>query len=136
MEGYKATIESASKELTVKEKIMLKDTSDAIKLDDVVKEEAIIISPDYYAIVAIHNEKSDTKDYKKIVIVDKLTGEKYTTGSMPFITTFEDIVEEMEDAGEVDYSIKIYPKLFQFFFWFCEEVSCRIFNLWYRSIHY
>ena len=110
MEGYKATIERASKELTVKEKIMLKDTSDAIKLDDVVKEEAIVVSPDYYAIVAIHNEKSDTKDYKKIVIVDKLTGEKYTTGSMPFITTFEDIVAEMEEAGEAEFSIKIYPK--------------------------
>ena len=110
MEGYKATIERASKELSVKEKIMLKDTSDAIKLDDVVKEEAIVITPDYYAIVAIHNEKSDTKDYKKIVIVDKLTGEKYTTGSMPFITTFEDIVEEMEEAGEAEFSIRIYPK--------------------------
>lgn len=110
MEGYKATIERASKELSVKEKIMLKDTSDAIKLDDVVKEEAIVITPDYYAIVAIQNEKSDTKDYKKIVIVDKLTGEKYTTGSMPFITTFEDIVEEMEEAGEAEFSIRIYPK--------------------------
>ena len=110
MEGYKAVVERASKELTVKEKIMLKDTSDAIKLDDVVKEEAIVITPDYYAIVAIHNEKSDTKDYKKIVIVDKLTGEKYTTGSMPFITTFEDIVDEMADAGEDEFTIKIYPK--------------------------
>ena len=110
MEGYKATVERSSKELTVKEKIMLKDTSDAIKLDDVVKEEAIVITPDYYAIVAIHNEKSDTKDYKKIVIVDKLTGEKYTTGSMPFITTFEDIVDEMADAGEDEFTIKIYPK--------------------------
>lgn len=110
MEGYNAVIERASKELSVKEKIMLKDTSDAIKLDDVVKEEAIVITPEYYAIVAIHNEKSDTKDYKKIVIVDKLTQEKYTTGSMPFITTFEDIVEEMNDAGEAEFSIKIYPK--------------------------
>lgn len=109
MEGYKAVVERASKELSVKEKIMLKDMSDAIKLDDVVKENALIISPDYYAIVAVHNEKSDTKDYKKIVLVDK-DGTKYTTGSMPFITTFEDIVDEMADAGEEDYAIKIYPK--------------------------
>ena len=109
MEGYKAVVERASKELSVKEKIMLKDMSDAVKLDDVVKENALIISPDYYAIVAVHNEKSDTKDYKKIVLVDK-DGTKYTTGSMPFITTFEDIVDEMADAGEDDYAIKIYPK--------------------------
>ena len=109
MEGYKAVVERASKELSVKEKIMLKDMSDAVKLDDVVKENALIISPDYYAIVAVHNEKSDTKDYKKIVLVDK-DGTKYTTGSMPFITTFEDIGDEMADAGEDDYAIKIYPK--------------------------
>lgn len=109
MEGYKAVVERASKELSAKEKIMLKDMSDAVKLDDVVKENALIISPDYYAIVAVHNEKSDTKDYKKIVLVDK-DGTKYTTGSMPFITTFEDIVDEMADAGEDDYAIKIYPK--------------------------
>lgn len=111
MEGYKAVVERASKELSVKEKIMIKDTSDAVKLDDAVKEEdAIIITPAYYAIIAIHNEKSDTKDYKKIVIVDAETNVKYTTGSMPFITSFEDIVEEMADAGEEDYHIKVYPK--------------------------
>ena len=109
MEGYKAVVERASKELSAKEKIMLKDMSDAVKLDDIVKENPLIISPDYYAIVGVHNEKSDTKDYKKIVLVDK-DGTKYTTGSMPFITTFEDIVDEMADAGEDDYMIKIYPK--------------------------
>ena len=109
MEGYKAIVERASKELSAKEKIMLKDMSDAQKLDDIVKDNPFIISPDYYAIVAVHNEKSDTKDYKKIVLVDK-DGTKYTTGSMPFITTFEDIVDEMADAGEDDYMIKIYPK--------------------------
>lgn len=109
MEGYKAVVERASKELSTKEKIMLKDMSDAVKLDDIVKENPLIISPDYYALVAVHNEKSDTKDYKKIVLVDK-DGTKYTTGSMPFITTFEDIVDEMADAGEDDYAIKIYPK--------------------------
>ena len=109
MEGYKAVVERASKELSAKEKIMLKDMSDAVKLDDIVKDNPLIISPDYYAIVAVHNEKSDTKDYKKIVLVDK-DGTKYTTGSMPFITTFEDIVDEMADAGEDDYAIKIYPK--------------------------
>lgn len=109
MEGYKAVVERASKELSAKEKIMLKDMSDAVKLDDIVKDNPLIISPDYYAIVDVHNEKSDTKDYKKIVLVDK-DGTKYTTGSMPFITTYEDIVDEMADAGEDDYAIKIYPK--------------------------
>ena len=110
MEGYKAVVARASKELSAKEKIMLKDMSDAVKLDDEVKEQAIIIKPDFYAIINVHNEKSDTKDYTKIVLVDGDSGIKYTTGSMPFITTFEDIMEEMEDAGETDFSLKVYAK--------------------------
>lgn len=110
MEGYKAIVARASKELSAKEKIMLKDMSDAIKLDDEVKEQALVIKPDFYAIINVHNEKSDTKDYTKIVLVDKTSGNKYTTGSMPFITTFEDIVEEMADAGEEDYELKVYAK--------------------------
>lgn len=110
MEGYKAVVARASKELSAKEKIMLKDMSDAVKLDDAVKEQAIIIKPDFYAIINVHNEKSDTKDYTKIVIVDGDSGIKYTTGSMPFITTFEDIMQEMEDAGETDFSLKVYAK--------------------------
>ena len=110
MEGYKAVVARASKELSAKEKIMLKDMSDAIKLDDEVKEQALIIKPDFYAIINVHNEKSDTKDYTKIVLVDKTSGKKYTTGSMPFITTFEDIVDEMADAGEEDYELKVYAK--------------------------
>lgn len=110
MEGYKAVVARASKELSAKEKIMLKDMSDAVKLDDAVKEQAIVIKPDFYAIINVHNEKSDTKDYTKIVIVDGDSGIKYTTGSMPFITTFEDIMQEMEDAGETDFSLKVYAK--------------------------
>lgn len=110
MEGYKAVVARASKELTAKEKIMLKDMSDAVKLDDAVKEQPIVIKPEFYAIINVHNEKSDTKDYTKIVIVDGDSGIKYTTGSMPFITTFEDIMQEMEDAGETDFSLKVYAK--------------------------
>lgn len=110
MEGYKAVVARASKELSAKEKIMLKDMSDAVKLDDAVKEQALVIKPEFYAIINVHNEKSDTKDYTKIVIVDGDSGIKYTTGSMPFITTFEDIMQEMEDAGETDFSLKVYAK--------------------------
>lgn len=110
MEGYKAVVARASKELSAKEKIMLKDMSDAVKLDDEVKEQAIVIKPAFYAIINVHNEKSDTKDYTKIVLVDGDSGIKYTTGSMPFITTFENIMEEMEDAGETDFSLKVYAK--------------------------
>ena len=85
MEGYTAKVKFASKELTAKERIAVKDSSSVIKLDDAVQENNLIITVDYYAIISIHNEKSDTKDYDKIVLVDKTSGERYTTGSRPKI---------------------------------------------------
>ena len=109
MEGYSAKVKYSSKELTAKERIAIKDSSSVIKLDDAVKEDSVIIKVDYYAIIAIHNDKSETKDYDKIVLVDKETGKRYTTGSRPFITTFENIFEEMEEETE-DWSIVVFAK--------------------------
>jgi len=109
MEGYKATVTFASKELTAREKIILKDTSDAISLDEVTQqgEGAFIIKPDYYATIAVHNEMSENKDYTKYVVVDE-SGNKYVTGSQSFWEAFSDICDEMADAGETDFEVKIY----------------------------
>lgn len=109
MEGYTAKVKYSSKELTAKERIAVKDSSSVIKLDDAVKEDSVIIKVDYYAIIGIHNDKSETKDYDKIVLVDKETGKRYTTGSRPFITTFENIYEEMKDETE-EWSIVVFAK--------------------------
>ena len=43
----------------------------------------------------------------KYVIVTK-DGTKYVTGSNSFITAFEDIEDEMADAGEDEYEIEVY----------------------------
>ena len=67
---------------------------------------AIIIEPSLYAVLDVHNEKSDNVDYKNYVLVDK-NGDKYVTGSESFWTSFMEIAEEMEDAGE-EYAIKAY----------------------------
>ncbi len=109
MEGYKATILSSSKSLTAKEKILLKDTSDAIKLDAFTAEHGeVVIKPAFYATLAIHNEKSSTPDYTKYIIVDE-DGTKYTTGSEAFWSAFRDIVDEMADSGEdEEYAIRVY----------------------------
>ena len=59
MEGYSAKIIESSKELTAKEKVMLKDLSNAQPLDSLVKDgDRILLNPEYYVIVAIHNEKA------------------------------------------------------------------------------
>ena len=114
MKGYTATVREVSKEISVKEKIMLKDTSNAISIDTLTQEasfnnEKVLIDVDYYAILDIHNEKSDNKDYINFIIVDK-SGNKYVTGSESFITTFTDIYEEMKGAGEENITIEIYRK--------------------------
>ena len=106
MTGYSVEIIETSKELSAKQRIALKDTSNAIKLDTACEEEAIIIEPVDYAILSIHNEKSDNKDYSNYVIIDK-NGDKYVTGSSSFWNSFMDIYLEMKDEDEA-WSIKAY----------------------------
>lgn len=111
MEGYKVEISHSTKELTVREKIRIKDLSNAIQLDDATQKEGnVVIDFDYYVILKVHNEFSkDDKDYNKFVIVDK-AGNKFVTGSESFMTSLEGIVDEMADAGETDFEIEVYRK--------------------------
>lgn len=111
MEGYKVEIAHSTKELTVREKIRIKDLSNAIQLDDATQPEGnVVIDFDYYVILKVHNEFSkDDKDYNKYVIVDK-GGNKFVTGSESFMTSLEGIVDEMADAGETDFEIEVYRK--------------------------
>lgn len=110
---YKAKVCEASRELTAKEKIMLKDTSNAFSLDEMTQEaqlnnEKVILNIDYYVTIDVHNDKADDKDYQKFILVDK-DGKKYYTGSTTFISNFIDIFEELTEAGE-EVTIEIYRK--------------------------
>lgn len=108
MKGYSVKIREASKELSKKERVMLKGTSDALKLGEVIQSEALIINPAYYAVLDIHNEKSDNVDYSVYLIVDS-NGTKYVTGSESFWTTFLDIWDEMTDGGDTEpWELKCY----------------------------
>lgn len=110
MEGFTVKIRMSSKDLTAKERVMLKDTSNAISIDEVTSNEGkLVIDYDYHVILDIHNERSDNKDYVKCVVVDK-AGTKYVTGSESFRTALADIVDEMIDAGEDDITIEVYRK--------------------------
>lgn len=107
MNGYSVDIAESSKELSAKERIKLKDTSDAIKLDEVTATNGdIIITPVAFAVLNIHNEKSDNKDYKNYIIEDE-DGTKYVTGSESFWSTFTNIYNEMKDESET-WQIKAY----------------------------
>ena len=106
--NYKATIGFCSKELDAKERIRTKDVGDAIKLDEATKDvPSIDIDVDYYAVLDIHNEKSDSTDYKNYIVVAK-DGKKYVTGSESFYKSFIDIVEELKADDIEDFTIKVY----------------------------
>lgn len=112
MTGYSVKIADASKELTKKERVMLKDTGDALKLDELIQGEPFIINPDYWVKLMVHNEKSDNVDYPVYLIVDK-NGTKYVTGSEAFWTTFSDIWDEMTDemtgdGNDEEWQLKCY----------------------------
>ncbi len=106
MEGYSTRIIEASKELSKKETVMLKDTSDCIKLDEALKDGAITFKPSYYAVVEVHNEKSDNKDYRVYVVADEV-GNKYVTSSVSFFESFKDIYSYMHESNE-DWLLKVY----------------------------
>ena len=111
MKAYEVSIKETSKELTAKERIKIKDLSNSQNLDTLTQnEDSVIIDYDYHVILSIHNEKSkDRPDYENVVVVDK-AGNKFNTGSNSFITSLEEIIDEMADAGEESIQIEVYRK--------------------------
>ena len=111
MTNYTTSITESSKELSVREKIKLKDLTSAIAIDKVVEpEKPLVIAPEFYAYLSIHNEKlpENEQDYKTMVIVDK-SGTKYYTGSDSAISSFVDIFDEMIDTAE-PFEIEFYKR--------------------------
>lgn len=106
MEGYSVNIREVSRNITAKERVMLKDTTNAISLDEVTQGAKFVFEPDYYAILDVHNDKSEDKDYVKYIIVDK-AGTKMVTGSESFFTSFRSIMDEMAGCDE-EFSIEAY----------------------------
>lgn len=114
MEGFSAKIVDASRDLTAREKISLKDFSDAISLDEATQDGPIVVVPDVLVTLEIHNEHSaGDKDYKKHVLLDT-EGNKYVTGSDSFQTAMcellNDIADLKADGEEEEFSIKIYRR--------------------------
>lgn len=115
MENFSSKIKESTRDLSAKERIALKDTTNANKIDSALDKaaengERLIITPVNWAILEIHNEKSkDRKDYENYVIVDE-TGEKYVTGSPSFWKAFKDIWDEMRSESDEAFQIEIYKQ--------------------------
>ena len=108
---YLATIAESSRELSARERVMYKDTQNAISINDLAEEaakdgnKAFIEGIVDYVVIDIHNDKSDDKDYKNYLIIDK-DGQKYVTGSQAFWNSFKAIYDEMANESE-PWSIEI-----------------------------
>lgn len=104
---YQVTIRETSKELSARERIKIKDFTNAMQLDEATNDGSIVITPDCYAILDVHNERSEKdKDYSKYLIIDK-AGNKFITGSNSFFKSLMEIWEEMTPTGE-EFSIEVY----------------------------
>lgn len=109
MAEYKATVKEASWEMSAREKLRYTDFTDVVQLDSATQAGDIIIDVDKWAVVLVHNEKSDTVDYAKYVIIDK-EDQVYVTGSESFWRSFTAIYEAMSEEQETAYSIKVYRR--------------------------
>lgn len=107
MTGYSVKVVECTKDLTAKERVKIKDTTNAVRLDEATKGGSIVIDYGYHAILEIHNEKLDDPEYRQYIVVDK-AGNKYVTGSESFFTAMSEIVDEMSAAGETDYELEVY----------------------------
>ena len=102
--NFTATIREASREFTAKERVMFKDLQNATSAVDFAREarennsKATVDVADY-AIIDIHNESADNKDYTVYLFIDK-AGNKYYTSSDPCWTAFMNIYSEMKDSNE------------------------------------
>lgn len=109
--NYSATITESSRELSARERVMFKDTQNAVSINELAEQahtegaKAFIEGIAGYVVLDIHNDKSDDKDYKNYLIIDK-DGQKYVTGSQAFWNSFKSIYDEM--AGETEsWSIEV-----------------------------
>lgn len=110
---YSVTIMETSKDLTARDRIKMKDTSDAISLDAFSQAagygEEAVIEPAAYVVLSVHNEKANgDPDYDQFVILDK-EGNKYVTGSDSFYRAFRDIWDELKDDPD-PWQIKVNRK--------------------------
>ena len=99
MNNYTVKIDETSRKLSAIERIAVKDTTHVVQLDEATSDAPLVICPDFWATLEVHNEKSENQDYKKLVIVDK-SGTHFITGSESFTRTFFSIYEEISEAIE------------------------------------
>ena len=105
---FKSEISYCNTDLTVKEKIQLKNLNDSESINTL--ENGTTLTVDKWGLIQIHNEKLDGPDYQNVVIVTP-EGKKFHTSSNSFFMAIDDIQSELDEAGEKGaFDIKIVKK--------------------------
>lgn len=107
---YKSEIINTSLESMSKvELVAMKDVTDCILLERFLEDnsEEVIIEVADFVELHVQNDKSESKEYDVLIIVDK-NGQKYKTGSDSFKRAFLDIFSELH--GESGWAIKVFGK--------------------------
>lgn len=107
---YKSEIiESSMKFENKVDMIAMKDVTDCLMLEELANaDEECFISPSDYAIIKVQNDRSESKEYEVLIIVDT-DGVKYRTGSESFKRAFLDIFNELH-GEDIEWSIKVFGK--------------------------
>lgn len=105
---YEAKIVDSSRDFTARERLKLKDTSDAVKLADA--EEGYMITPESWAKLEVHCDEAENTDFEIFCIMDT-DGQVHYTSSDSFERAFRDIWNEMQaDGSEEEWSVKLLRK--------------------------
>ena len=111
MNGFSVTIDEvfSRRELTFKERVILKDTTAAVGVDQIVDSTTPLdLRLSHFALLNVHNEASKDKDYRQVVIVSD-DGNRYFSGSDSLISALLDIWAEMRNCPEdEDWQLRIY----------------------------
>ena len=96
---YEVTITGSSLEkIRGTERLRYTNFTGMVQLDDIISDDGVKTALDItgYVECHVHNDKSDTPDYDKLVLIAK-DGELYLTGSDSFKRGFIEIFEALTD---------------------------------------
>lgn len=99
---FEAKIVRSNREnMTAREKIALKDTTNAQSLEELTREAPFVVVVHEWAVIHVSNDMSENKEYDKYLIVDP-DGAKFATGSPSFWNALSAIIDELESANDHD----------------------------------
>lgn len=108
MKDYTVKIVEGSKDFKGKQAVMIKDVQNSQGLKELTNDGEFVFQPIDYAVLEIHNEKSENKDYMVYVFITE-DGEMYSTSSINLFDTMIDIIDDMREINE-EWAIRVFQK--------------------------